>query len=140
MGGLHLNPIDLFSPGKPTETHGETWEYLGSPKIFCAEDPVSLRFLFFFGNKHMQTYANTIKHASLPLRRHDTIFMGPRWASSRFVRVRPFLACIILHLFGKCFTKFHPTDMFHQVGTDVFTSSQSLLVVRHAASHIAKIV
>ena len=31
-GGLHLNPIDLFFPGKPTETHGETWEYLGSPK------------------------------------------------------------------------------------------------------------
>ena len=30
-GVLHLSPIDFF-PGKPTETHGETWEYLGSPK------------------------------------------------------------------------------------------------------------
>ena len=28
-GVLHLNPVDLFFPGKP---HGETWEYLGSPK------------------------------------------------------------------------------------------------------------
>ena len=58
-GGLHLNPLDLFFPGKPTETHGETWEYLGSPKIFCAEDPVSLRFWIFFWK---QTHANIYKH------------------------------------------------------------------------------
>ena len=73
-GGLHLNPIDLFFPGKHTETHGETWEYLGSPKIFCAEDSVSLRFWIFLETNTCITYANTIKHASLPLRRHDTIF------------------------------------------------------------------
>ena len=61
-GGLHLNSIDLFFPGKPTETHGETWEYLGSPKIFCAEDPVSLRFWIFLETntcKHMQTRSST---------------------------------------------------------------------------------
>ena len=60
-GGLHLNPIDLF-PGKPTETHGETWEYLGSPKIFCAEDSVSLRLWIFLETntcKHMQTRSST---------------------------------------------------------------------------------
>ena len=142
-GGLRLNPLDLFflgnllkPMGKPMGKPGNTW---GHRKYSALKTPLAYAFAFF-GNKHMQTYANTIKHASLPLRRHDTIFMGPRWASSGFVRVRRFLACIILHPFGKCFTKFHPTDMFHQVGTDVFTSSQSLLVVRHAASHIAKIV
>ena len=55
--------------GKP----GNICEYLGSPKIFCAENPVSLRFWIFFGNKRMQTYANTIKDASLPYRRY-TLF------------------------------------------------------------------
>ena len=31
-GVLHLSPVDHFFPGRPTETHGETWEYLGSSK------------------------------------------------------------------------------------------------------------
>ena len=57
-GGLHLNSIDFF-PGKPTENHGETWEYLGSPNIFCAdENPVNLRFWIFW----KQTHANICKH------------------------------------------------------------------------------
>ena len=32
-GVMHLNPLDLFFLGNPLkhiETHGETWEYLGS--------------------------------------------------------------------------------------------------------------
>ena len=60
-GGLHLNSI-VFLPGKPTENHGGTWEYLGSPKIFCAEDPVNLRFWIFLETntcKHMQTRSST---------------------------------------------------------------------------------
>ena len=35
MGVLHLNPVDLFFPEKPTENCENqkiTWEYLGSPK------------------------------------------------------------------------------------------------------------
>ena len=75
-GGLHLNPIDLFFPGKPTETHTrETWEYLGSPKIFCAEDSVSLRLWIFLETntcKHMQTRSSTHRSHS---ERHDTIFL-----------------------------------------------------------------
>ena len=43
---------------------------------------------------------------------HKTIAVVFSWGA---VRVTPFLASIILHPFGKCFTKFHPTDIFHQV-------------------------
>ena len=31
-GGFCTSVQLIFFPGKPTETHGETWEYLGSPK------------------------------------------------------------------------------------------------------------
>ena len=58
MGVLHLNPVDLFFLGnllKHTETHGETWEYLESPKnvldysgLKTSLDPTSLRFRIFW--------------------------------------------------------------------------------------------
>ena len=69
-GGLHLNSIDLFFQGnllKPMGKPGNTW---GHRKYSALKTPLAYAFGFFW----KQTYANTIKHASLPLRRHDTIF------------------------------------------------------------------
>ena len=51
MGVLHLNPVDLFFPEKPTENCENqkiTWEYLGSPKNkFRWVSPTAAPFYFY---------------------------------------------------------------------------------------------
>ena len=59
LGRSALNPIDFFFLGNLLKLMGKPGNTWGPPKIFCAEDPVSLRFWIFFLK---QTHANICKH------------------------------------------------------------------------------